>query len=119
MLKIIPINRKALLLQALTTGPSFGMELADKIDRLTGDNLSMSSGTLYPALQELEDARLIARCAPRGMKKVAGRPLIYYRLTPLGRKQAKENRAMIAAFFGLVIPTNSHARSTTIDTAPR
>ncbi|PTA67702.1 PadR family transcriptional regulator [Deinococcus arcticus] len=71
------------LLTLLETGEHYGLELAKALHTLTGGDLDLNAGTLYPALHRLEQRgwlRSESRPSPRG-----GHPLRYYRLTPAGQ----------------------------------
>lgn len=77
-----------LVLGCLTEGESYGYEIARRLD---GAGLGrIRGGTLYPVLNRLETAGLLAaeyRAAERG----PGRR--YYRLTPEGERQLAEQSA--------------------------
>lgn len=71
------------LLTLLEAGEAYGLELAKALRELTGGDLDLNAGTLYPALHRLEARGWLqsdARPSARG-----GHPLRYYRLTDVGQ----------------------------------
>lgn len=68
------------VLWLLTKKEMYGQELAKELESMRGTR--PNPGTLYPALQELENRKLV-ETIKIGRKK-------YYRLTDLGRKGAAE-----------------------------
>ena len=73
-----------LILRTLLFGPVHGHGIATHIQRTSDDVLQVEHGSLYPALQRLERAGLIAS---RWEQTARGREMKLYRLTPKGRKQ--------------------------------
>jgi transcriptional regulator len=72
-----------LVLQTLRLGPAHGYTIAQIIERRSDDVLQVEQGSLYPALQRLEDRGWIASFW--GTSE-ANRRARYYRLTPAGRR---------------------------------
>jgi hypothetical protein len=58
-----PFSAKAALIQALVTGPGYGLELQERIRERTGGRVRLHSGSLYPALRALERERLVRHSA--------------------------------------------------------
>ena len=52
-------NTQMLILAVLRTEPLHGYAIAREIERLSGNDLKFRDGTLYPALQQLENTGLI------------------------------------------------------------
>jgi transcriptional regulator len=87
-----PATREALLqgtldllvLRVLALGPHHGHGIALAIEARSGDTLIVDHGSLYPALQRLEQRGLI-----KGVwgKSDNNRRARFYSLTPKGRKQ--------------------------------
>jgi transcriptional regulator len=79
-----------LILRTLLFGPTHGRAIARHIQRTTADVLQIEHGSLYPALHRLERKGWIA-----GRWEVRDRPreLKYYRLTPAGRKQLRQEES--------------------------
>ena len=73
-----------LVLQSLLLGPAHGYTIARVIHHRSDDLLQVGQGSLYPALQRLEDRKWIASFWGTSENNRKAR---YYRLTPLGRKQ--------------------------------
>src|ERR1700730_1620860 len=73
-----------LVLQTLLLGPAHGHTIAHAIEHRSEDVLQIEHGSLYPALQRLEDRGWIASFWGTSENN---RKAKYYRLTPAGRKQ--------------------------------
>src|SRR5438045_7937836 len=80
-----------LILQTLSAGPAHGHTIAYSIERRSEDVLRVEHGSLYPALDRLEDRGWIAAFWGSSENNRRAR---YYRLTTAGRKQllAQTNR---------------------------
>jgi DNA-binding PadR family transcriptional regulator len=79
----------ALILSVLADGPLHGYGLAKEIERRSNGYFTGSWGSLYPALQRLEQDRLIEGSwephPPQGRRRRR-----VYHLTPLGRSAARQ-----------------------------
>ena len=73
-----------LVLQTLVFGPRHGHAIATTIQRTSDDELLVDHGSLYPSLQRLESAGLIASSPGTSENNRRAR---YYRLTAAGRRQ--------------------------------
>ncbi len=73
-----------LILRTLRWGPAHGQAIARFIQDTSGDALLVEHGSLYPALQRLQQQRWIA--AEWGASD-SNRRAKYYKLTPAGRRQ--------------------------------
>src|SRR3954464_6026051 len=71
-------------------GPLHGYRIARRIEQISGDQLAMNQGTLYPALLKLEQAGWISS---RGGTPESGRGVGISTLTPAGRKQLHREEA--------------------------
>src|SRR6185295_9406128 len=67
-------------------GPQHGYGIARRIEQISGDQLSMNYGTVYPALLKLEQEGYIS--SEWGVSD-NNRRAKYYALTPAGRKQVE------------------------------
>ena len=67
-----------------TMGPQHGYGLARRIEQISGDQLSLNYGTLYPALLKLEQEGAIT--SEWGVSD-NNRKAKFYRLTRSGRRQ--------------------------------
>jgi len=92
-----------LILKAVSLGPLHGYGVLLRIEQISGKQLQIQQGSLYPALYRLEHNGLIASEWGESENK---RRAKFYRLTPHGRRQlqsetAKWNRmtAMIAGIL--------------------
>lgn len=73
-----------LVLQTLQLGPAHGYAIASAIARRSDEVLQVEQGSLYPALQRLEDRGLIASY---WRTSESNRRARFYKLTPAGRRQ--------------------------------
>ena len=86
-------------------GPLHGYGLAKRIEQISGDRLTLNTGTLYPLLLRLEQEGAIA--SERGPSE-NNRSARFYRLTAAGRRQLhaetrdwEQTAAVIARFFAV------------------
>jgi DNA-binding PadR family transcriptional regulator len=82
------------ILFALADGEQHGLGVAAEIAERTGGDVELGPGTLYTAIQKLQNLGMIEESAnpPRGAKNDSRRR--YYRITPAGRRavQAEAER---------------------------
>jgi transcriptional regulator len=71
-------------------GPLHGYRIARRIEQISGHQLALNQGTLYPALLKLEQAGLIS--SKWGVSE-SGRRVRIYSLTRAGRKQLNAEEA--------------------------
>ena len=87
-----------LVLKALSLEPMHGWGITNRIEQITKNVLQVNPGSLYPALERLQDRGWIT--ADWGTTD-AGRNAKYYRLTATGRRKLGEEedtwRRMVAA----------------------
>jgi PadR family transcriptional regulator, regulatory protein PadR len=76
-----------LILKALAWGPLHGYAITNLIRRQSDEALLLEEGTLYPALWRLENKGLLA--AEWGLSQ-NNRKAKFYRLTPEGRRQLRQ-----------------------------
>ena len=79
-----------LILRVLAREPLHGYAIAQRIQALSADQLSVEEGSLYPALQKLLLKGWV-KASPA--ISATGRAVREYRLTPGGRKQLDRERA--------------------------
>lgn len=86
-------------------GPLHGYGIARRIEEISGNQLALNYGTLYPALLKLEQEGLVA--AEWGQSE-NNRRAKFYSLTPAGRKQLEREARewqrtadLIASFLAL------------------
>jgi PadR family transcriptional regulator, regulatory protein PadR len=82
-----------------TLGPLHGYRIARRIEQISGDQLALNQGTLYPALLKLEQMGWIAS---RWGESESGRRVKVYRLTNAGRKRLQEEEAQWQRAAGIV-----------------
>src|SRR5207245_7707643 len=75
-----------LILKVLNRGPMHGFGIAQRIQQLSEDVLSVGEGSLYPALYRLQDRGWIES---EWGQSDNNRRAKYYRLTKAGRKQSE------------------------------
>jgi PadR family transcriptional regulator PadR len=78
------------VLKALSLEPMHGWGLTNRIEQITKDVLQVNPGSLYPALERLQDRGWIS--AEWGTTE-NGRKAKYYRLTTAGRRHLGEETA--------------------------
>ena len=71
-------------------GPLHGYRIARRIEQISGNQLVLNQGTLYPALLKLEQAGWISS---RWGESESGRRVRIYALTRTGRKQLHKEEA--------------------------
>src|SRR6187402_3236215 len=71
-------------------GPLHGYRIARRIEQISGDQLALNQGTLYPALLKLEQMGWIA--SKWGISE-SGRRVKIYALTRAGRQQLQHEEA--------------------------
>lgn len=76
-----------LILKTLAWGPANGYAIAQWVRELTGGDIELEEGALYPALHRMEHRGWVT--AEWGMSE-NNRRAKYYRLTPDGRRVLRE-----------------------------
>ena len=90
-------------------GPLHGYRIARRIEQISGNQLALNQGTLYPALLKLEQMGWISS---RWGTSESGRRVRIYALTRAGRKQLQQEEAQWQRAASIVerflkIPENS------------
>jgi PadR family transcriptional regulator PadR len=88
-----------LVLRLLRGGQLNGWDIMQRIQIVSSEVLSVTPGSLYPALHRLEERELIA--ATWGSSE-NNRRAKFYRLTASGRKQLETERATWERFSGAI-----------------
>jgi PadR family transcriptional regulator, regulatory protein PadR len=79
-----------LILKILALEPQHGWAIGQRLKQVSGDVLSVSDGSLYPALHKLEQGGWIkAEWKPSENNRRAK----FYSLTPLGRRELEKESA--------------------------
>src|SRR5262245_66570341 len=76
-----------LILKILALGPMHGWAIGQRLKQVSGDDLQVSDGSLYPALHKLEQHGLITAT---WKKSDLGRRAKFYSLTRTGRQQLEQ-----------------------------
>jgi transcriptional regulator len=94
---LLPGTLDLIVLQLLCAEPTNGYDLAQRIQSLSQEVLTINAGSLYPALYRLEARDLI-----RGNweESKTGRRVKVYSVTAAGRKQLAEQRDEWTKFAG-------------------
>jgi PadR family transcriptional regulator PadR len=95
-----------LILRVLSTQPLHGYAIAQRIAQVSGDELSVEEGSLYPALQKLLLKGWV-KASPTVSE--TGRAVRAYRLTASGRRQLETEQTNFRRI--------TRAINTVIDTA--
>jgi transcriptional regulator len=89
-------------------GPLHGYAIARRIEQISGDQLALNQGTLYPALAKLEQMGWISA---RWGASETGRRARFYSITRAGRKQLqaetanwRKASAIVNAFLSKELP---------------
>ena len=80
-------------------GPLHGYRIARRIEQISGNQLALNQGTLYPALLKLEQAGWITS---KWTVSESGRRVKVYTLTKAGRRQLRVEEAAWAHAAGIV-----------------
>ena len=87
--ELLPGTLDLLILQSVENGPAHGYAIMEAIWSRSGELFRVEEGALYPALHRLQLKGWLA--AEWGASE-ANRKAKYYRLTPAGRRQLREER---------------------------
>ena len=88
-----------LLLKLLDDEPTYGYELARRLESRGGERFQIQEGTLYPVLYRLEDAGLVE---PEWSQPARGVPRKYYKLTAAGAERLRAQRRAWREFVDAV-----------------
>src|SRR5215510_382657 len=80
-------------------GPLHGYRIARRIEQISGNQLTLNQGTLYPALLKLEQAGWIDSS---WTQSESGRRVKIYTLTKAGRRQLRDEEASWQHAAGIV-----------------
>jgi PadR family transcriptional regulator PadR len=80
-------------------GPLHGYRIARRIEQISGNQLALNQGTLYPALVKLEQMGWIGS---RWAESESGRRVKIYSLTRAGRKQVQKQEAQWQRATGII-----------------
>jgi PadR family transcriptional regulator, regulatory protein PadR len=89
-----------LILQTLTVQPLHGYAIAQQIEKLSEDALTIEQGSLYPALERLQKKGWVTS---KWGTSPTGRRARYYTLTSAGRRQLGDE---ISSFDSVLLAIN-------------
>ena len=95
-----------LILKAVSLGPLHGYGVLLRIQQISGEQLEIQQGSLYPALYRLEHQGAIAS---EWGESENNRRAKYYRLTPAGRallRSETEKWKRMAGIIGTILKTS-------------
>ena len=95
-----------LILKIVALGPIHGYGISKRIQQISKDTLQVQQGSLYPALQRLENRGWLT--AEWGQSD-SGREAKFYSLTPRGKKQLDaetESWVRLSKAIGLIMQTS-------------
>lgn len=81
--QLIAASAKPLILTILNRGESYGYDIIQKVNKLSGGELDWSDGMLYPVLYKMDQEDLVQT---RWEMSDNGRHRKYYSLTPKGEQ---------------------------------
>jgi len=98
--ELLPGTLEMLVLKTLSIEPMHGYGIAQHIQMLSADVLTIEEGSLYPALQRI----LVKKWVSAEWKISANnRRARYYRLTAEGRKQLGVEESRFSQIFGAIM----------------
>jgi transcriptional regulator len=98
--ELLPGTLEMLILKTLSIEPMHGYGIAQHIQMLSADVLTVEEGSLYPALQ-----RMLVKGWVSAEWKISAnnRRARFYRLTTAGKKQLGVEEARFAELFGAIM----------------
>ena len=99
LLPLTPLSFQILL--AIADGPRHGYGIIKEIETRTGRPLKSSTGTLYLAIQRLEQEELIAEADDPGTENTRDSRRRYYHLTELGQEVAAAEARRLLRLVGI------------------
>jgi PadR family transcriptional regulator PadR len=98
--ELLPGTLDMLILKTLSIESMHGYGIAQHIQLLSADVLTIEEGSLYPALQ-----RMLVKgwVSARWKSSANNRRARYYTLTPAGKKQLGVEEARLSEMFGAIM----------------
>lgn len=90
------------VLAVLSVGPHHGYALSQAIDERSGGRVQVRPGDLYRVLYRMDAAGLIEE-VPERSRPAGDARRTYYRITPLGRRTARDQAQMLAEVCGAML----------------
>jgi PadR family transcriptional regulator PadR len=98
--ELLPGTLEMLILKTLSIEPMHGYGIAQHIQMLSADVLTVEEGSLYPALQRM---RVKGWVSAEWKISANNRRARYYTLTAAGRKQLGLEESRFAQMFGAIM----------------
>jgi transcriptional regulator len=98
--ELLPGTLEMLILKTLSIEPMHGYGIAQHIQMLSADVLTVEEGSLYPALQRM---RVKGWVSAEWKTSANNRRARYYTLTAAGRKQLGVEESRFAQMFGAIM----------------
>ena len=89
------LSARTAILQTLRLGPGYGQLLMRRVAAATERRVSLTPGSLYPALRTLEKARLVRSWSVVPGRTRGSRRRTYYELTVRGVREAESDAAAL------------------------
>ena len=94
------LSARAVVLATLRQGkPLYGLEILRTCRTLTDGLFVPHQGNLYPTLEDMCSKGFIKVIEVRDRGDRGGRPRVFYKLTPKGRKEAERLRVAVINLF--------------------
>ena len=96
---LLPGTLDMLVLRTLSLGPLHGYAIAQHIERLSDSVLQVEQGSLYPALERLQQEGLVTG---KWGQSPTGRRARYYTITASGRRRLGEEISEFDRILGAI-----------------
>ena len=97
---LLPGTLEMLILKTLSIGPMHGYGIAQHLQMLSADVLTIEEGSLYPALQRM---RVKGWLSAAWKISANNRRARFYTLTPAGKKQLGVEASRFSEMFGAIM----------------
>jgi transcriptional regulator len=98
--ELLPGTLEMLILKTLSIEPMHGYGIAQHLQMLSADVLTIEEGSLYPALQRM---RVKGWLSAEWRISANNRRARFYTLTPAGKKQLGIEESRFAQMFGAIM----------------
>ena len=88
------------VLEVLRDGPSYGLEIIERVRAHTGGEIQLHQGNVYPLLRDLEGEGLVESYDGDPLPERKGRPRRYYRLTEDGHRELRKIPSVPGGLLG-------------------
>jgi DNA-binding PadR family transcriptional regulator len=101
-----------LILVILIDGPEHGYAIGQEIRRRSREQVSIRPGDLYRVLYRMDRAGLVEPAPEPAGRRDADDRRVTYRITPLGRRVARAQAALINEMCSAVLPRRANSGGT-------